>query len=206
MLTLYYSPGSCALASHIGLEEVGATYKSIRVNFETNEQRKPDYLSINPKGRVPSLVTERGVLTETPAILVYICQMFPAANLAPLFDPWALAKVQAFNSYLCSTVHVAHAHRGRGHRWASTETSFEDMRQKVPETVGSCFDLIENTMINSPWILGEQYSICDIYLYTIARWLEKDQVDINRFPKVTKHFNKISNRPAVKRTLEDHFG
>ena len=206
MLTLYYSPGSCALASHIVLEEVGATYESIRVNFETTEQSKPNYLSINPKGRVPSLVTDRGVLTETPAILVYICQIFPAANLAPLCDPWALAKVQAFNSYLCSTVHVAHAHRGRGNRWASSEASFKDMRQKVSETVENCFDLIENTMISGPWVLGEQYSICDIYLYTIARWLEQDQVDINQFPKVTKHFNQISNRPAVKRTLEDHFG
>ena len=113
MLKLYYAPGTCALATHIALEEAGAKYEAVRLNFKTEDQKKPDYLKINPKARVPSLVTDRGIITETPALLIYVAQTFPAAKLAPLDDPYALAKVQAFNSYLCSTVHVAHAHRMR---------------------------------------------------------------------------------------------
>src|SRR5579859_5604642 len=105
MLTLYFTPGTCALASHIALEEAGAEYAIRRVNFASEEQRQAPYLEINPKGRVPALVTDRGILTETPAILAYIAQTHPAAKLAPLDDPFVFAGIQAFNSYLCSTVH-----------------------------------------------------------------------------------------------------
>ena len=94
------------------------------------------------KGRVPSLVTDKGVLTETPAILAFIAQSFPRAGLAPLGDPFAFAQVQAFNSYLCSTVHVAHAHRMRGHRWADDPAAIAEMRRKAPQAVGECFELI----------------------------------------------------------------
>src|SRR5215211_5460115 len=116
VMTLYYAPDTCALASHIALEQAGARYQTERIDFAKNEQRSPEYLQLNPKGRVPALVTGRGILTETLAILLFICQSFPEARLAPLEDPFALAQVQCFNSYLCSTVHVSHAHRMRGAR------------------------------------------------------------------------------------------
>ena len=142
MLTLYYAAGTCALASHIALEECGARYETVRIDFRTNDQRKPEYLAINPKGRVPALVTGRGVLTETPALLAYIAQIFPSAQLAPPADSFEFARVQAFNSYLCSTVHIAHAHRMRGYRWADDAAAIEEMQRKVPESVGECFGLI----------------------------------------------------------------
>ena len=88
MLKFYFSPNSCALASHIALEQAGAAYEAVKVDFSANEQRKPEYLKLNPKGRVPALVTERGILTETPAILVFIAQSYPKAKLAPLDDPF----------------------------------------------------------------------------------------------------------------------
>jgi glutathione S-transferase len=114
MYKLYYAPGTCALATHIALEEAGAPYEAVLVDFRSQSQRSPEYLAVNPKGRVPALVTESGTLTETPALLCFVAQRFPNAELAPLADPFALAQVQEFNSYLCSTVHVAHAHRMRG--------------------------------------------------------------------------------------------
>ena len=83
MLKLYYAPGTCALASHITLEEVGAPYSAERLNFKDSQQTSADYLKINPKGRVPALVTDSGVLTETPAILAFLAQSFPNAKLAP---------------------------------------------------------------------------------------------------------------------------
>src|SRR5258706_1441426 len=143
MFKLYYAPGTCALASHIALQEAGATYTTERLDFKSNQQNSPEYLAVNPKGRVPALVTDRGILTETPAMLAFIAQSFPQAHLAPLADLFAFAELQSFNSYLCSTLHVAHAHRMRGYRWADEASSLEDMKRKVPKSVGACFDLIE---------------------------------------------------------------
>lgn len=203
MFKLYYAPGTCALASHIALAEAGADYTAVRLDFKANEQNSPGYLEINPKARVPSLVTERGVLTETPAMLAFIAQSFPQAKLAPLDDPFAFAQVQAFNSYLCSTVHVAHAHKMRGSRWAAEESSFADMKRKIPETVGACFALIEQKMLKGPWVMGEHYTVCDPYLYTIALWLEGDSVDIAKFPKVADHRKRIMERAAVKTALAE---
>jgi glutathione S-transferase len=201
VLKLFYAPGTCALASHIALEEAGADYEAVRLDFGAGDQRKPDYLAINPKGRVPALIADRGILTENPAILAFIAQSFPKAKLAPLDDPFAFAQVQAFNSYLASTVHVAHAHGRRGYRWADDQSSFDDMKRKLPETMGACFDLIEREMFKGPWVMGNAYSICDPYLFTIAEWLEGDGVDPARLPKIHDHRRRMAERPAVKRAL-----
>jgi glutathione S-transferase len=201
MLKLFYALNTCALASHIALEEAGARYETVRLDFASGEQTKPEYLAVNPKGRVPALVTDRGILTETPAILVYIAQTHPQAKLAPLDDPFAFARMQAFNSYLCSTVHVAHAHGRRGKRWADEPSSHEDMLRKVPQTMTACFDLIEREMFAGPWVMGDRYSVADGYLYTISGWLKGDRVDIAQFPKVHDHYQRMAARPAVQRVL-----
>jgi glutathione S-transferase len=203
MFKLYYSPGSCALASHIALQEAGADYRAERIDFKANQQNSPEYLAINPKGRVPALVTDRGILTETPAVLAFIAQAFPEAKLAPLDDPWAFAQVQAFNSYLCSTVHVAHAHKARGYRWASEDSSFADMKRMLPKTVGACFALIERSMLRGPWVMGGTYTICDPYLFTVAQWLEGDGVDVSVLPKVIDHRNRMAERPAVREVMAE---
>jgi glutathione S-transferase len=201
MLTLYYAPGTCARAAHIALEEAGAEFRAERVDFAKNAQRSPEYLRINPKGRVPALVTEDGILTEAPAILAYIAMRFPAAGLMPLGDPFAFARVQAFNAYLCATVHVAHAHRGRGSRWVDDPAAIEAMKAKVTQNMGECFDLIERDMIAGPWAMGGTYSVADPYLFTISAWLAGDGVDIARFPKVAAQRERMLGRPAVQRAL-----
>jgi glutathione S-transferase len=201
MLTLYYAAHTCSLASHIALEDAGATYALKRIDFRKGEQQSPEYLEINPKARVPALVTPRGILTETPAMLAFIAQSFPQAGLAPLDDPFAFAEVQAFNSYLCSTVHVAHAHRMRGNRWAEEETSFADMRRKVPQSVGACFGLIEAHMLRGPWVMGDTYTVADPYLFTLAQWLEADGVDLSRLPRVIEHRSRMASRPSVQKAI-----
>ncbi len=203
MLTLYYAPNTCALASHIALEETGAAFEARRIDFASAEQTKPEYLAINPKGRVPALVAERGVLTETPAILAYIAQCYPEARLAPFDDPFAFAELQAFMNYLCSTVHVAHAHRVRGYRWADEPEALEAMRKKVPRSVGACYDLIERELFRSPWVMGETYTIADPYLFTLAGWMEGDGVDPRAFPRVRDHRSRMGERAAVRRALAD---
>lgn len=208
MLTLYYAPGTCALASHLALEYAGAPYEARRLDFKQQQQRSPEYLRINPKGRVPALATDRGVLTETPAILQYVAQSFPQAKLAPLDDAFLLGKVNAFNSYLCSTVHVAHAHKGRGPRWVEADDthSIEAMRRKVPQTMAECFTLIEEQMLEGPWVLGERFSTGDLYLFTLTRWLEGDGVDVNRFPKVAEHLRRMNEQPQVRKVLAEQQG
>jgi glutathione S-transferase len=202
MITLYTAPGTCALASHIALEDAGAEYTTVAVDFKSGQQRSPDYLRVNPKGRVPAMVTDRGILTETPALLAYIAQSFPAANLAPLHDPFAFARVQEFNQYLCTNLHVAHAHRMRGHRWADDEATILGMRRAVPRTVGECWEAIENTMLAGPWAMGDDYTICDPYLFTLAQWMEGDSVDPSHFPKVADHMRRMLQRPSVLKALE----
>jgi glutathione S-transferase len=201
MFKLYYAPGTCALASHIALEEAGASYTAERLDFKNSQQTTPEYLAINPKGRVPALVTDRGILTETPAMLAFVAQSFPWANLAPLNDPFAFAQVQAFNSYLCSTVHIAHAHRMRGTRWADDPAAIAEMQRKVPQSVGACFDLIEEQLFSGPWVMGDSYTICDPYLFTLGQWLEADGVDPDRLPKVIGHRHRMLERQAVKTAI-----
>jgi glutathione S-transferase len=201
MITLYYAANTCALASHIALEEAGADYTTVRLDFSRNQQRSPEYLAINPKGRVPALVTDRGILTETPALLAFIAQTYKRAGLMPIDDPFAFARAQEFNLYLCATLHVAHAHRVRGSRWADDPAAIAAMQRKVPQTVGECYDLIEHQMFKGPWVMGETYSVCDPYLFTVAQWLEGDGVDPARLPKVMEHRRRMSERPSVRKAL-----
>ncbi len=152
-------------------------------------------------GRVPALVTESGTLTETPGLLLFVAQRFPKAELAPLSDPFALAQVQEFNSYLCSTVHVAHAHGRRGARWADDAAAIEAMKRKVPATMTECFELIERKLLKGPRVMDEQYTICDPYLLTIGTWIEGDGVDTTKLPRVMEHRKRMLARPAVQKAV-----
>ncbi len=201
MLDFYYAPGTVSPATHIALEDAGAEYRPHRLDLSKEEQRRPEYLAINPKGRVPALVTSRGVLTETPAMLAFVAQSYPAAQLAPLDDPFAFGQIQAFNTYLCSTLHVAHAHKGRGHRWVDDDAAIAAMQRKIPETVGACFAYIEEQALVGPYFMGETYSIADAYLFTVAQWMELDSIDPAKFPKVLAHREMMSQRKSVQDAL-----
>ena len=200
-LTLYYTPGTCAQAVRIALEEAGAAHHLVRVDFAAGQQRTPEYLAINPKGRVPALVTPQGTLTETPALLAYVAQSYPAAQLAPT-DAYGFARLQEFQSYLASTVHIAHAHRPRASRWADEPEAQAAMQRKVAQNMIDCFNLIETHYLgDGPWAMGEQYTVADGYLFTIGTWLQSDGVDIAQFPKVNAHTQRVLQRPAVQRAL-----
>jgi glutathione S-transferase len=203
MLTLYYAPHTCSLASHIALEDAGASYELRRIDFKQAQQRSADYLRINAKARVPALATARGILTETPAMLAFIAQSYPDARLAPLDDAFGFAELQSFNSYLCSTVHVAHAHRMRGYRWADEQSSFDDMKRKVPQSVAACFAVIEASLLKGPWVMGEMYTVADPYLFTLAQWLEADGVDIARLPRVIEHRSRMAERGNVVKAIAE---
>jgi glutathione S-transferase len=203
MLTFYYAKNSAAYAPHILLEDIGADYNAVRIDFMTGEQRSPAYLAVNPKGRLPSLVTEKGVLTETPAILVYLAQRFPEQDLAPS-DPFEFAIAQAFNSYMASTVHVAHAHKHRGARWADDPAAHEAMSAKVKENMTEYAQMIEAHYFKGPYVLGDKFSFCDPYMALVTRWFKDDEVDLDPFAKIRAHDALMRERPSMQRVLELH--
>lgn len=200
--TLYHAKGTCAHAVQIALLEAGASYDTVWLNFERQEQSQSGYLRINPCGRVPALATPHGVLTETPALLVFVAQAFPHAKLAPLDDPFEFARLQSFNSYLASTVHVAHAHKRRASRWADEPEAIAAMQRKVTQNMTEAFHHIETAWLaNGPWVLGERYSVADAYLFVIGNWLEIDGVDVQRFPRLLAHRERMRQRSAVAQAL-----
>jgi glutathione S-transferase len=205
MLTLYYAPKTCSLAPMIALEEAGAEYTAQKVNFAENEQNTAPFKYVNPKGRVPALATDKGVITENVAILAFIADVYPKMRLSRS-DPFAFAQMQAFNAYLASTVHPNHAHNRRGYRWSDDAAVVENLKIKVPQNMTDCCAMIEREYLKGPWVMGEQYTVADAYLFTIANWLEGDGVDTSKFPKILAHRAAMLERPAVQAAMEKHGG
>jgi glutathione S-transferase len=94
----------------------------------------------------------------------------------------------------------------RGYRWADDLVAIDAMKKKVPQSVGECFALIEHGMLQGPWVMGASYTICDMYLFTLAQWLEDDGVDLHRLPKVVDHRRRMSANPAVAKAVAAELG
>lgn len=202
MMKLHFAPGTISVAVAIALEEVGLPYEPIRIDFKTAEQTQPDYLAINPKGRVPALTLENGaVLTETGALLEYVAARAPQANLVPQ-DPQDAAHMRAAMYYLASTMHVAHAHKMRGTRWARKQSSFDDMAALVPQTMAACAPYAQADILRGDFVLGPDFSIADPYLFIVCSWLEGDKVDLNLYPAIQAFLGRINQRGSVRAARE----
>ncbi len=195
MLKLYYSPGACALASHIALEEAGADYEIQAVNLRAGEQKAPEFLAINPAGATPALVTDRGPLTQNLVIMGYVAQTYPDAKLAANDDSFEFGRMQAFNAFLGSSLHPAMGlllFRGLE----------GDARAAALETVLQKLDLVETKLLGSPWVMGANYTVADGYLSVFSRWARQGQIlDIGRYPRLNAHLDAVQARPAVQRVL-----
>jgi glutathione S-transferase len=202
MLTLHYAPGTIAGAVAIALNEAQIDYVLHRVDFANAQQRSADFLAINPKGRVPVLDTPRGVLTETAAILDYIAAIKPDADLVPA-DPFEAAQMRAAMIYFASTMHVNHAHGMRGARWADQQSSWDDMKQKVPQTMRESAAYVEKQIMKGPFVMGKTFSLADPYLFMVSTWLPGDGVDIGDFPKLASFHHAMWERPSVRMALSD---
>ncbi|MGX0901981.1 glutathione S-transferase [Roseovarius sp. MBR-79] len=201
-MKLYYAKGTIAVAVAVTLHEAGLAFEPVRLDFRAGEQTRPDYHAINPKGRVPALVTGHGILTETGAILDYIADLAPLAGLRPE-DPYEAATMRAAMYYLASTMHVNHAHRARGQRWASEESSIADMKAKAVQTMTDSASFVETHMLRGTYVLGEAFSLADPYLWVATGWLEGDGVDLAPFPKIHAFRAAMAARTSVARVLAD---
>jgi glutathione S-transferase len=203
MLKLYYIPAACSLASHIALTEAGADFQSQEIDYSRGDHKSPEFLKLNPKAFVPVLVTDQGPITENVAILLYISMTFPKAGLYPSNDPFGFARVQEFNTFLSSSLHVTYRHISRPRLFADGAVAKAALRAKVPEMVHKYFGLIEARLSDGrTWVHGDRYTTSDPYLFVYASYLQwGDRGDAGRFPLVRAHRERVLARPATQTVL-----
>lgn len=197
MIKLYYSPGACSLAPHIALEEAGASYESERLDLRAGQQKTPEYLAINPKGAVPALATDHGVLTENPAILAWIALQHPQAQLAPEPGSWDGFQFQSFATFLAASVHP-----NIGRLLFSRPPLEGAAREAAQQMAVGKLRLIEDTLLKGPWAMGERYTAADGYLYVFERWATQAGLFADGFTRLPEHLRRVQERPAVLRALE----
>ena len=196
-MQLYYAPNTISVAVAIALEEARIEYEAVKIDFAAKEQTGPAYAQINPKGRVPALAVEGGILTETGALLEYIADMAPEAGLRPQ-DPVLQARMREVMFYLASTMHVNHAHMRRGARWASKTSSYKDMQAKVPQTMADSCAHLSQYGLRGPFVLGDEVSLADCYLYVVCTWLKGDGVSLAEFPKIQSFMTAMEQRDSLR--------
>jgi len=181
MLTLYFAPGASSMAVHIALHEIGVTFEAKPMSFHKNDMHAPNYLKLNPEGKVPTLLIDGRPLTEVAAILFYLARRFPEAGLLPHDDPEAEARALSWMSFIASTLHPA---RRQGLEHATTVYGIADRR------------------LGQGWAIG-RYSIADIHLFRLYwRLAASLKPPPDRFPNLTAHHARMMARPAVQKTIE----
>ncbi len=197
MLKLFHSPGACAMASHAALEEAGAEFDLVKIDLKKGEQRTPEYLKVNPAGVTPALETDRGVITQNAAILAFVAQTHADKGLAPVDDPYAFARFNAFNGWLASSLHPA-----LGKLLFSRPPLDGEAKEQAADQALSKLDLAEQSLVEGPWVFGETWTLSDDYLMVFDRWARQaGLLDPARYPKLNAHLDAVQAREAVKRML-----
>lgn len=202
-LRLFYAPGACSLAPHIALEETGQPFEPVLVDTKGGEHRRPDYLRINPKARVPALAVGDWVLTENPAILQFVGLSHPDAQLWP-GDPHEQARAVEWLAWIASTVHVAYAHVRRAERYAVSEAAMQDVRATGREASRALWAMVDQQLGAGSWALGQRHSVVDAYLLVFWTWGRGPVLGFDmagEFPDWTAHARRMALRPAVQRAF-----
>jgi glutathione S-transferase len=183
MLTLYYCPGTSSMAPHIALHEVGAPFETRVISLRYKANRTPEYLALNPEGKVPTLLVDGRPLTEVAAILFYLAKRFPEANLLPQADIEAEAQAVSWMSFIAATVHPA--------------------RRQGLEHARSVYAVVDKRLGSRTWALGDRFSIADIHLFRLFwRFRNSLNPEPGEFPSLVAHYDRMMARPAVKKTIE----
>ena len=201
MMTLYFSPGACSVASHMALEETGAPYIEKRVLLARGENKTEDYLRINPRGRVPALVVDDQLLTENTAILTYLARKFPACKLMPT-DPLEEARCISTMAWLASTVHPSytrHLHPGRFTDDAAAQPSVKEAGKKA--FWANC-EQIDSLLAGKHWIMGKEFSVADCYALVFYTWGVHAALPMQELTAYTALNERMLQRPAVRKVLE----
>ncbi|MCZ8194267.1 glutathione S-transferase C-terminal domain-containing protein [Brevundimonas sp.] len=196
MLKLFYSAGACAMASHFALEEAGAPYELQAIDLRKGEQRTPEYLAINPAGATPALQTAEGVITQNAAILAYLADLYPDAGLAPA-APFARARFNAFTGFLASGLHPA-----LGRLLFSRPPLEGESRTAAADLVLAKLDIVEQHLLEGPFVFGASHTAADGYLSVFTRWARQaGLLDGARYPRLNAHLTREQAREPVRRAL-----
>ncbi|HEX9327107.1 MAG TPA: glutathione S-transferase family protein [Reyranella sp.] len=200
MLKLYYAPGACSTASHLTLEESGAKYESQALAFAKSEQKTPEYLKINPRGRVPALVIDEGTIVENTAILDFIAAKY-APQLMPK-DPVQRARAISLMAWFSNNVHPSFTHISRPERFATDTKVFDHLKEVGRSNFHNCLKEIDGIIGSKPWILGDQFSVVDCYALVFYGWGKRIGLPVEELKNYTAWKDRMLARPAVRRVLE----
>jgi glutathione S-transferase len=199
MLTLYYSPGACSMASHIVLEESGEKYEAKKVDLAGGEQRTDAYRKINPQGRVPALRLDSGEpLAENTAILPYLGKRF---GLWPK-DDIGQAKALSLIGFFASSVHPAHGHVGRPERYTAEASAYPGIKEMGLKTFHGYLQQIDGMLANREWV-SDTYSVLDPYGFVFYVWGVRRELPMGELKNYTAFKDRMAKRPAVGRVIED---
>jgi glutathione S-transferase len=201
MLTLYYAPGACSMASHIGLEECGAPYETKLISFANGEQRSEAYLKVNPRGRVPALSIDGAILVENTAILTYLANKFPAAKLLPA-DPLAEARCISTMAWFSNTVHPSFTHINRPERFADDPAVHPNLKETGRKNFWANLQEIDAMLKGKDWTMGAQYTVCDPYALICYGWGTRISLPMKELAAYTAFKDRMLLRPAVRKILE----
>lgn len=202
MLTLFYSPGACSMASHIGLEESGAQYELKPVALAKGEQRSPEYLKVNPRGKVPALRLDDGsVLIENTAILTYLGRRFPEKGLLPK-DNAAEARCISMMAWLSNTVHPAFTHIFRPERFSDDQNAVPSIKETGKKSFWAALQELDGIVAGKTWMQGEQFTACDPYALVFLGWGARIELPVKELKNYTAWKTRMLERPAVRKVLE----
>ncbi|MBI3916349.1 MAG: glutathione S-transferase family protein [Betaproteobacteria bacterium] len=201
MLTLYFSPGACSMASHIGLEETGAPYEEKPTLLPKGEQKTEAYLRINPRGKVPALSIDGKVITENTAILTYLARRFPEKELMP-GDPVEEARCIATMAWFSNIVHPSYQRQMRPERFAEGEAAQATVKDMGRKSFWANCQEIDSMLQGRNWIMGDSYSLADGYALVFYGWGVRGGFPMQELAHYTAWKDRMLRRPAVRKILE----
>jgi glutathione S-transferase len=188
-MKLYISPGACSMASNIALHEAGIQFEVSKVDKRTKRADGVDFLTINPKGYVPALLLDNGqLLTENVAVLQYIADLNPAAKLAPPAGTMERYRLQEWLSFINSELHKSFT------PLFSSEAT-EDMKTYARNYLAKRLAYVETALGDKKFLLGDQFTVADAYLFTVLSWGSHVGVDIG--PQLKTYSDRVRARPHV---------
>lgn len=204
MIELYYVPGAASMAPHMLLEELGVAYSLRRIDQEGGELDSPAYRKMNPNGLIPVLIDNGNVLFETAAICLHLCDSHPQAGLMPAPGTPARAQAYKWMSWLSTTLQQALVIYFYPHRWATTDDAIAQVKAHAEQKVVLLLEQIEAQLANQPgpWLLGEQFTLPDLYAMMLCRWTRNfASRKAREFTHIAPWLQRVLARPAVQRVF-----
>jgi glutathione S-transferase len=201
MLTLYFSPGACSLASHIGLEETGAPYEAKPILLAKGQQKTEEYQKINPRGKVPALSVDGKILVENTAILTYLARRFPEKKLMPT-DPSEEARGIGTMCWFSSIVHPSYQRVNRPERFAEGEAAHAGVKENGRKSFWANCQEIDSMFRGNEWIMGNDYTLVDPYALVFYGWGVRGGFPMKELSAYTAWQERMMKRPTVKKTVD----